>query len=191
MDTQKGNDHGEVKEVGNRKVSMSEVGLRFLAFSLTLVAAVLVGVDKQTKIVAIPVVSTLPPLNVPVTAKYHYFSAFVYFVVVNAVACAYALISLVLTLASKKGGSKGGLALMITTLDLVMLALLSSASGATGGVGLIGIRGNSHVQWKKVCNVFEKFCHQMLAGLILSVLGSAIFLLLLVISARKLQKKHY
>ncbi|KAG5554939.1 hypothetical protein RHGRI_012481 [Rhododendron griersonianum] len=113
-----------------------------------------------------------------------------YFVVVNAVACAYAIISLVLTLASK-GGNKGGLALMITTLDLVILALLSSANGATGGIGLIGIRGNSHVQWKKVCNVFDKFCHQMLAGLVLSVLGSAIFLLLLVISARKLQKTHY
>ncbi|KAG5554938.1 hypothetical protein RHGRI_012480 [Rhododendron griersonianum] len=161
---------------------MSEVGLRFLAFSLTLVAAVLIGVDKQTKIVAIPVVSTLPPLNVPLTAKY--------FVVVNAIACAYAIISLVLTLASK-GGNKGGLALMITTLDLVILALLSSANGATGGIGLIGIRGNSHVQWNKVCNVFDKFCHQMLAGLVLSVLGSAIFLLLLVISARKLQKTHY
>ncbi|XP_058209179.1 CASP-like protein 1E2 isoform X2 [Rhododendron vialii] len=180
MDTQNGN-HGEVmKEVGKRKVSMSEVGLRFLAFSLTLVAAVLVGVDKQTKIVAIPL-----------TAKFHYFSAFVYFVVVNAIACAYAIISLVLTLASNKGGNKGCLALMITTLDLVMLALLSSASGATGGIGLIGIRGNSHVQWKKVCNVFDKFCHQLLAGFVLSVLGSAIFLLLLVISARKLQKKHY
>lgn len=109
--------------------------------------------------------------------------------VVNAIACAYAIISLVLTLATR-GGSKGGLALMITTLDLVMVALLSSGSGATGAIGLIGMHGNSHVQWKKVCNVFGKFCHQVLAGLVLSVLGSVAFLLLVVISARNFQKKH-
>jgi len=187
MDTQNGNNY--VKEVGKPKARFSELGLRFLAFALTLVAAILVGVDKQTKIVAIPVVSTLPPLNVPVTAKFHYFSAFVYFVVVNAIACAYAIISLVLTLATR-GGSKGGLALMITTLDLVMVALLSSSSGATGAIGLIGMHGNSHVQWTKVCNVFGKFCHQVFAGLVLSVLGSAAFLLLVVISARNFQKKH-
>ncbi|GFZ14044.1 RING/U-box superfamily protein [Actinidia rufa] len=83
MDTQ--NYNGGTMEGGKREkevtggggVRCSEFGLRVLAFALTLAAAIVLGVDKQTKVVPVPVVSTLPPLNVPVTAKWHYLSAFV------------------------------------------------------------------------------------------------------------------
>ena len=51
--------------------------LRFLAFALTLVAAIVLGLDKQTKVVPIKLSEALPPLYVPVTAKWQYLSAFV------------------------------------------------------------------------------------------------------------------
>ncbi|XP_057469554.1 CASP-like protein 1E2 [Actinidia eriantha] len=193
MDTQ--NYNGGTMEGGKREkevtggggVRCSEFGLRVLAFALTLVAAVVLGVDKQTKVVPVTVLSTLPPLNVPVTAKSHYLSAFVYFVVTNAIACTYAALSLVLTLATK-GGQKG-LALIITILDLVMVALLFSGEGAAAAVGILGYKGNSHVRWNKVCNVFEEFCHQTAAALVLSLLGSVAFFFLVVLAALNLHKK--
>lgn len=71
--------NGEGKDVmvGNRRaVGFSDLALRLMALALTLAAAVLVGVDKQTKLVPVTLVSALPPLNVPVTAKWQYLSAF-------------------------------------------------------------------------------------------------------------------
>lgn len=178
----------EVEVASKRSVRGSDVMLRFLAFALTLVAAIVVGVDKQTKLVSMTVASTLPPISVPVTAKWHYMSAFVYFVVANAVACAYAALSLLLVLATR--GAKKGLGLMIITLDLVMVALLFSSGGAALAVGLIGYEGNSHVQWNKVCNVFGRFCNQVAGAIVVSLLGSAAFLLLVLLAAINLHKKH-
>jgi hypothetical protein len=50
--------------------------LRVLALVLTLAAAIVLGVDKQTKVVPIKIVDTLPAINLPVSAKWHYLSAF-------------------------------------------------------------------------------------------------------------------
>lgn len=71
----------EKKDVGvggSRKVSYTDLFIRFMALLLSLAAAIVLGLDKQTKIVPIALVSTLPPLYVPVTAKFHYLSAFTY-----------------------------------------------------------------------------------------------------------------
>ncbi|KAL3508051.1 hypothetical protein ACH5RR_033433 [Cinchona calisaya] len=180
---------GKQVEVANKtSVRGLDLILRFLGFASTLVAAIVLGIDKQTKLVSVTVVSTLPPISVPVTAKWHYLSAFVYFVVANAIACAYAAISLLLVLANR--GAKKGLALMIITLDLVMVALLFSGGGAALAVGLIGYEGNSHVQWNKVCNVFGKFCHQVAGAIVVSLVGSAVFLLLVLLAMLNLHKKH-
>lgn len=45
--------------------------LRILGFGLTLVAAVVAGVDRETQTISITLVDTLPPLRVPVTAKWN------------------------------------------------------------------------------------------------------------------------
>lgn len=66
-------------EVGmKRKMRYTDLFLRLIALVLSLAAAIILGLDKQTKVVPITLVSTLPPINVPVTAKYHYLSAFTY-----------------------------------------------------------------------------------------------------------------
>ncbi|TKY45316.1 CASP protein 1E1 [Spatholobus suberectus] len=164
---------------GREFVGTCDLLLRLLAFVLTLVAAVVVGADKQTAIVPIKLVDSMPPLHVPVSAKWHYLSAFVYFVGANAIACAYATLSLLLTLANKRKGK--GMETLITVLDALMVALLFSGNGAAIAVGILGLQGNSHVHWNKVCNVFGKFCDQVAASLFISLLGSIAFLSLLVV----------
>ncbi|KAJ1395177.1 Casparian strip membrane protein [Sesbania bispinosa] len=161
--------------------------LRFVALLLTLAAAIVVGADKQTKVVPFKVIDTLPPLNVPVTAKWHYLSAFVYFMVANAIASTYGALSLFLGLINR-GKSKGLWRLMII-IDALMVALLFSGNGAATAVGVIGFQGNSHVQWNKVCNVFDKFCHQVAASIILSLLGSVAFLFLVMIPLLRLHPR--
>lgn len=67
-------------EVVNRSSNFSgkDLAVRFLALTLTLVAAILLGVDKETKTVSVTLVSSLPPIDLPVTAKWTQMSAFVY-----------------------------------------------------------------------------------------------------------------
>ncbi|KAM3323886.1 CASP-like protein 1E2 [Capsicum chacoense] len=166
----------EVEVANKQSIRWTDFGLRFLAFVLTLVAAIVVGVSKQNALVPVQLVPTLPPINVPASAKWDHMSAFVYFLVVNAIACAYAIISLVLSLANK--GKRKGLSLTIILSDLIMVALLYSGVGAAVAVGLIGYKGNSHVRWNKVCYIFGKFCGQVAAGIAISLIGSILFTLL-------------
>ncbi|KAI4311203.1 hypothetical protein MLD38_036115 [Melastoma candidum] len=150
-----------------------EVGLRLLALALTLVASIILGLDKQTKVVPLQLTPSLPPLDVPVHTKWHYLSAFVFFVVANAVACTYAALSLILVICKKPLASSA-----VIVGDIVIAALLAASGGATGAIGVMGKEGNSHVRWAKVCDVFGKFCDKVAVSLVLSLLGSLTFLLL-------------
>lgn len=103
-----------------------------------------------------------------------------YLVVANAIASAYGAISLLLILASR-GHDKRKISvmmMMIVVFDLLMTALLFTSFGAAAAIGLIGLQGNSHVQWRKVCNVFDRFCIQGAAAMLLSGGASFVFLLL-------------
>ncbi|XP_024045034.1 CASP-like protein 1E1 isoform X2 [Citrus clementina] len=55
----------------------SDVMLRILGFSLTFIAAIVVGVDKETKIISFTLAETMPSVQVSVTAKWQFMSAFV------------------------------------------------------------------------------------------------------------------
>lgn len=103
-------------------------------------------------------------------------------------ACAFTAVSLAISLASK-GGGRGGSLMTIFLMDLIMLSLLFSSVGAAGAVGMLGFKGNSHVRWNKVCNVYGKFCHQVMAAVFLSFLGGIVYVLLVLLSALNLPKR--
>ncbi|MED6119737.1 hypothetical protein PIB30_014601 [Stylosanthes scabra] len=176
-----GHHHGKT-EVAARSNSSNKGGLvlRVLALILTVAATIVTATNKQTKVVPLKVFDSLPPVNLPVTAKWHYLSAVLYFLVTNAISCAYAAVSLLLT-AANKGGKSKSLRILIFVLDALMVALLFSGIGAASAVGVLGYQGNSHVRWNKVCNVFGKFCHQMTVSIGISLLGSLAFLFLVMI----------
>ncbi|XP_057771972.1 CASP-like protein 1E2 [Salvia miltiorrhiza] len=178
----------EVAVANKRSMRGCDVVLRFLALALGFAAAVVFGVNKETEMVAVTLVASLPPVNIPATAKWNYLSAFKYFVVANAIACGYAAISLVLTLANRNG--RKGITTLVIILDLVMVALLFSALGAAGAIGLMAKQGNSHVQWNKVCDLFDKFCERGAASIGLSGAAAVAFFVLVVLAIFNLHKKH-
>ncbi|KAL2339076.1 hypothetical protein Fmac_013522 [Flemingia macrophylla] len=177
-----------VAKAGSVSVSAFDLVMRLLGLTLTLAAAVIIGVDKQTKVVPITFIDSLPPIHLPLTAKWYHMSAFLYFLVTNAIACTYAALTLALGLVNKGKGKCKRLSIFIVFLDGVMVALLFSGIGATAAVGVLGYKGNSYVQWKKVCNVFDKFCYQVGASLVVSLIGSLAFLLLLLLPLVRLQR---
>ncbi|KAF6166403.1 hypothetical protein GIB67_034954 [Kingdonia uniflora] len=103
-----------------------------------------------------------------------------------ALACTYATLSLVLLIVNR--AISRGLELTLMVLDLVMVALLLSGNGAVGAVGLIGYNGNSHAQWKKVCNVFDSFCRKGAASIAVSMIGSMVFMMLIVLAMQAPQQ---
>ncbi|CAH9071788.1 unnamed protein product [Cuscuta epithymum] len=187
---------GEKKDIAvanKQSIRWVDFCVRVLAFANTFAAALVLGVDKQTKLIDIQIVSTLPPVSVPVTANWKYMSAFVYFVVVNSIACAYAAVSLVLMLVARGAKSSRMTSLFLIISDLLMMGLLFSGVGATAAVGLLGFTGNSHLRWNKVCNVFGKFCAQVGGAIFVSFAGATFFLLLVLLAALKLHSnnKHH
>ncbi|RWR94690.1 CASP-like protein 1E2 [Cinnamomum micranthum f. kanehirae] len=185
MENEYKNNH--VKVANPKPFRFSNFLLRILAMATTFVAAIVMGLAKETETVPFVLIPGTDPLFVPVSAKMRYSSSFVFFVVANAIACAYSAFSLLVTI----GGSKGSraLALGITILDVIMVALLFSGNGAATTVGLLGYKGNSHVGWNKVCNTFEKFCRNVMASLIVSQIGSISFVLLVAISIFDLHRR--
>ncbi|XP_041016755.1 CASP-like protein 1E1 [Juglans microcarpa x Juglans regia] len=170
------------------RMRIYDVLLRFLGLAFTFVAAVLVGVTRETKIIPITISQGVPVLHIPLTAKWQYMSAFVFFLVTNSVACAYAAGSLVYSVAARSFKHMNA-ALALSILDLIMMALLYSANGAAAAIGLVGRDGNSHVQWRKICDVFDGYCHHLAAALVLSLIGSFAFLGLVLLSVLGLHKK--
>ncbi|XP_022760025.1 CASP-like protein 1E1 [Durio zibethinus] len=171
----------------SRRVRYCDGVLRLLGLLLTLVAAIVTGTNRETKTISISISKTLPTLHVPVTAKWQYMSAFVYFLVSNAIAFSYAAASLVASMAVRN--SKDKTAIVLVILDMAIMGLLFSANGAAIAVGILGHDGNSHAQWKKVCNLFGGFCHQMTAAIILSLVGSLVFFWLVALAILNLHKK--
>ncbi|XP_028762253.1 CASP-like protein 1E1 [Neltuma alba] len=158
--------------------------LRFLAVALTLIATFIVGVDKETK-----TITFFAGLRLQATAHWKYMSAFVYFLVSNAIACSYGAASLVITEVAARRSNNGNnlkLKLVVTMCDLVIMALLFSADGAAAAVGVIGQKGNAHVHWMEVCDEFSAYCRHMTTAVVISLVGSTAFLGLVALSAFRL-----
>ncbi|KAJ8547456.1 hypothetical protein K7X08_011042 [Anisodus acutangulus] len=166
-----------------------EMVLRMMGLVFTLVAAIVAGTNKDTESVPISLVDGLPPLHLTLTAKWNNMSSTVYFVVVNAVACAYAASSMAFpALTGGSRGKKWTSSVLVVALDLTMVALLFSANGASAAVGLIALNGNPHTQWHKVCYAFKRYCIQGGAALAMSMLGSFFFFCLVLLLALNLYR---
>ncbi|RWW29428.1 hypothetical protein BHE74_00048409 [Ensete ventricosum] len=72
---------------------------------------------------------------------------------------------------------------------LVMAGVMASATGTAGSVAYLGLKGNSHVNWNKVCNVYDKFCRHVGSSAALSLVASAVLVSLVVLSSYSLYRR--
>ncbi|KAL5226617.1 hypothetical protein ABZP36_014882 [Zizania latifolia] len=157
------------------------VALRVFVLAATLAAAVVMAANRQTTTVQVAGAGAVPPLKVTVTAKWTYSSAFVYFVVANAMVFAFCAGALV---ACRSRSA----VVPVMVGDLVALALLFSAVGASAQFGLLGERGNSHVRWSKVCDVYSRFCEHAMAAVAVSLIAAFADLILLMLTILTIHK---
>ncbi|GAV87356.1 DUF588 domain-containing protein [Cephalotus follicularis] len=155
------------------------VAFRVLLFATTLVSVIVMVTSDQTKTIFVPGSN----IGFPVPAKFNHSPAFIYFVAALSVACFYSIIT---TLASLsvifKPYSSTKLLLHFAIWDVLILGIVASATGTAGGVAYIGLKGNSHVNWNKICNSYDTFCHHVESSIFISLLAAILLVLLSIIS---------
>uniref|UniRef100_A0A1D1Z525 CASP-like protein n=1 Tax=Anthurium amnicola TaxID=1678845 RepID=A0A1D1Z525_9ARAE len=154
--------------------------LRFVALAATFVAAIVMGVAKETKTIL-----TNDGSSVDLQIKATGASQFDYFIAVNAIVCFYSAASLAMWVLSR-GGSKG-LALALTMVDLVVVAFLFSGLGSASAMGVLLRKGSGDL-YPRVCNVYGKFCGRVAAAIVMSSFADVSYLAITVLSYLNLYK---
>ncbi|XWS39068.1 hypothetical protein CRYUN_Cryun18bG0018400 [Craigia yunnanensis] len=168
--------------------SVVDVALRVLLLAATVSSVVVMVTSKQTKLVPVPGLPTIA--RVPVPAKFNHSPAFIYFIAALSATGLYSIITILASvlLVLKPIYSKSFL-LVFAFLDVVFVGIVASATGAAGGVAYIGLKGNSHVGWTKICNVYGKFCRHIGSSVALALFAAIVLVLLSMMSTFTLYKK--
>ncbi|XP_027348350.1 CASP-like protein 1C3 [Abrus precatorius] len=136
--------------------------LRLLAFGATIAAIVVMVTSHDSAEV----------LNLTFTAKYSNEQVFKYFVIAEAIACAYSLIVLF-------ASSQTSLWRLVVILDVVIAMLLSSSVSAALAIAHVGKKGNSHAGWLPICGQVPKFCDHVTGALVAAFAAALIYFLLI------------
>ncbi|KAL9243376.1 hypothetical protein vseg_017270 [Gypsophila vaccaria] len=167
------------KEEGNHGqnwVHLVQIGLRTFALGTSIAASCLTFTCKETALV----------FDVPMDAKYSYVSAFKFYAYATAIASAFALLSLILTLFLRwKATLHGNIHFLFFMHDLVMTILLVGACAGATALGYVGEYGNDHAGWVPICDNFHAFCHKAMLAILFGYLSFFCYFALTVISATK------
>ncbi|XP_078148559.1 CASP-like protein 1D1 isoform X3 [Carex rostrata] len=164
--------------------------LRLLLLASAVSALVVLVTGKQTKRIATG--QQAPFAFVERDAKFNYSPAFIYLLVALAVTCLYSIITMLSSCVfmSKPAPATKTLFCLLL-LDMLMVGIMASATGTAGGIAYLGLKGNSHTNWNKICNKYDKFCRHIGSSTAVSLFASIILVALVLLSAYSLSKRSY
>ncbi|GMH20035.1 hypothetical protein Nepgr_021876 [Nepenthes gracilis] len=161
----------------------SDAFFRVLLLAASIVAVVVMVTSKETELVLV----SRFPFPVPATAKWKYSPALIYFVAALSTAGLYAIISTFVSLSGVFFPAKSPKLFLVLALhDTIVLGIVASATGAAAGVAYIGYKGNSHVAWVKVCNVYDKYCRHVAGSLAVGLFASFVLIILIFLNVTAL-----
>ncbi|KAI9128787.1 hypothetical protein K1719_000270 [Acacia pycnantha] len=162
----------------------ADIALRFLLFASSLVAIVVIVTGKQTEIFP----SSPGGPTVPVEFKDS--PAFIYFLTAFSVAGLYSILTVLASISVlPRPDLKLKFLLHFIFWDTLILGIVASATGAAGGVSYLALKGNDHLNWNEVCNVYDKFCKHLAGSLAAALFGSVVAVLLLWLSATSIHSR--
>ncbi|XVE65669.1 hypothetical protein DITRI_Ditri08aG0018600 [Diplodiscus trichospermus] len=166
--------------------SVVDVALRVLLLAASVTSVVVMATSKQTELVPAPGFT----FRVPVSAKFNHSPAFIYFIAALSVTGLYSIITTLASLSlSRKPTYSKSFLLAFAFLDVVFVGIVASATGAAGGVAYIGLKGNSNVNWNKICNLYDKFCRHIGSSIAVALFAAILLVLLSMMSTFTLYKK--
>ncbi|XP_020579093.1 CASP-like protein 1E1 [Phalaenopsis equestris] len=170
----------------SRAIQLTANSLRAAAALLTFVAAIVMGTAAQTKRVVV-IDDGGSPVTLAGTAKSHYSSALVYFIVINVLALLYSLATIALYYASKKA-IMAGVYLPLTITDLLTMIFLVSCNGAASAISVVAENGNRHFGWDKICVSVSRYCAQVAVAIVLSMFATMAYVILVLLTIVSLHK---
>ncbi|KAI3921772.1 hypothetical protein MKX01_005461 [Papaver californicum] len=162
--------------------------LRFLALTATVLATLIMSLNKESNTMVVATIGT-NPIKATLVAKFQNTPAFVFFVTVTSIVSFHNLVMLLTELFGYKFGFKGIKLLAMTLLDMGAVVLLSGATGGAASIAQLGKNGNTHARWNKICDKFEKYCDRGSGALIAALVGIILLLVLNVMSTIAIHKK--
>ncbi|CAL9090773.1 unnamed protein product [Musa acuminata var. zebrina] len=167
-----------------------DFGLRLLLFASAVTALVVMVTSKQTKLIPVTVAPSSQIFLVSRDAKFQHSPAFIYLVAALSVTGLYSIITMLVSLFSIASPSPSPKTLFLLILfDTLMAGVMASATGNAGSVAYIGLKGNSHVNWNKICNMYGKFCRHVGSSTAVSLIASIVLVLLVVLSSYSLYRR--
>ncbi|CAH8352959.1 unnamed protein product [Eruca vesicaria subsp. sativa] len=169
----------------SRKSYKVLLGLRVLAFSATLSAAIVMGLNKETKTFVVGNVGNTP-VKATFTAKFQHTPAFVFFVVANAMVSFHNMLMMAMQLFGGKIEFTGFHLLSVAILDMLNVTLISAAANAAAFISEVGKNGNKHARWDKICDRFATYCDHGAGALIAAFAGVVLMLTISAVSISRL-----
>ncbi|CAL9130275.1 unnamed protein product [Musa textilis] len=167
-----------------------DFGLRVLLFASAVSGIVVMVTSKQTELIPVSVAPSSQIFFISRDAKFQHSPAFIYLVAALSVTGLYSIITLLVSLLSIASPSPSPRTLFLLILfDTLLAGVMASATGNAGSVAYIGLKGNSHVNWNKICNVYGKFCRHVGSSTAVSLVASIVLVLLVVLSSYSLYRR--
>ncbi|XP_010904771.1 CASP-like protein 1D1 [Elaeis guineensis] len=167
-----------------------DFALRLLLLAATVAALVVLVTSKQT----IRVATNLPqPFSFATRSAYFKNSpALIYLLVALSVGVLYSIITILSScFAISRPSPSPKLYFHLIVFDALMAGILASATGTAGSIAYLGLKGNSHIGWTKVCNVYGKFCRHIGSSTIVTLVASIVLVLLVVLSSYSLYRRSH
>nr|XP_043629887.1 casparian strip membrane protein 1-like [Erigeron canadensis] len=122
-------------------------------------------------------------------ADYNDLPAFTYFVIANAMAGAYLVLSLPFSIVCIIRPHIIGARLMLLVFDTIAVPLVTSAASAAASIVYLAHNGNSNANWGAICRQFDDFCQRVSGAVVASFITALLFVVLVIVSAVALRKK--
>ncbi|EFH47918.1 integral membrane family protein [Arabidopsis lyrata subsp. lyrata] len=168
----------------SRRIAILEFILRIVAFFNTIGSAILMGTTHET----LPFFTQF----IRFQAEYNDLPALTYviFVVANAVVSGYLIMSLTLAFVHIVKRKTQNTRILLIVLDVAMLGLLSAGASSAAAIVYLAHNGNNKTNWFAICQQFNSFCERISGSLIGSFIAVVLLILLILLSAIALSRRH-
>ncbi|XP_009789373.1 casparian strip membrane protein 2-like [Nicotiana tabacum] len=163
-----------------RGVAIFDFILRLCGLVAALAAATTMGTTDET----LPLFTQFFQFE----ASYDDLPAFSYFVVANAIASGYLVLSLPFSIVCIVRPHLVGARLLLLILDTVMVAFTTAGAAAAAAIVYLAENGNSTTQWLEICQQFGDFCQRASGAVVASFIAAVIFIFLVIFSALSLRR---
>lgn len=164
-----------------KKVAVFDFIMRIFGIIATLAAAIAMGTADEK----LPFFTQFFQFE----AKYSDLPAFTYFVIANAIAAGYLILSLPISIFNMIRPHVEASKLILIIFDAVMAVVDTSGASAAAAIVDVARRGVSRANWFSFCQQFGSFCERVSDVLIASSGAAVIFVLLVAFNSSALYRR--